>query len=349
MKTMKRFLKALDLAKQSSGDASSLIAVYSVLGEVYSTAGDYKKYSEVLTEKMALQDSMYKINNAASIAETETKYNVQKQENTILLQRLSIARKDLVIYTILGLALLLGIIATLIIRNRKQKHLQRIKEIQIENEKETNLAIEKGKDEERHRIIADLHDDVGSGLSTIRMISDLIAGQTSGTQKLNQYAVKVSGITKQVTERMNTIVWALNTENDTLQNLCEYIRVYGFNFFEDSTIQFNSNLLEASGNIQLSGLQRKNIFFIIKECLNNAYKHSEAKNISVNMELDADSLYFRIRDDGKGILNENAFGNGLKNIKKRIEEINGEVSFATNNGTCVTIRIFIYNVLKIEA
>jgi len=56
----------------------------------------------------------------------------------------------------------------------------------------------------------------------------------------------------------------------------------------------------------------------------------------------------RIKSNGI-YLNENAFGNGLKNIKKRIEEINGEVSFATNNGTCVTIRIFIYNVLKIEA
>lgn len=149
---------------------------------------------------------------------------------------------------------MLTIIAALIIKNKRQKHLQRIKEIQIENEKETNLAIEKGKDDERRRIIADLHDDVGSGLSTIRMISDLIAGQTGHTLKLNQYAVKVSGITKQVSERMNTIVWALNTENDTLQNLCEYIRAYGFNFFEDSNIKFGNNLLEAAENIQLSGL-----------------------------------------------------------------------------------------------
>jgi len=65
------------------------------------------------------------------------------------------------------------------------------------------------------------------------------------------------------------------------------------------------------------------------------------------MELTVDSLYFRILDDGKGILNQNAFGNGLKNIKKRIEEINGEVTFAANNGTCVTIQVFTNNALKV--
>ena len=332
-------LNALDIAKQNGSSASSMINVYATLGEVYSTAGNYKKYSEVLLEKLALQDSMYKINNAEAIEEIETKYNVQKKENTILQQRLSIVRKDLIIYGVIGLALLLAAIAALIIKKRKQQHLQGIKEIKIENEKENNLAIEKGKDEERRRIIADLHDDVGSGLSTIRMISDLIAGQTGHTLKLNQYAIKVSGITKQVTERMNTIVWALNTENDTLQNLCEYIREYGFNFFEDSPIKFTSNLLEAADDIQLSGMQRKNIFLIVKECLNNAYKHSGAKNITVNIALEHERLYFRIQDDGKGINIENPFGNGLRNIKKRMVEINGEVAFTFNNGTLIILEV----------
>jgi len=138
---------------------------------------------------------------------------------------------------------------------------------------------------------------------------------------------------------MNTIVWALNTENDTLQNLCEYIREYGFNFFEDSPIKFTSNLLEAADDIQLSGMQRKNIFLIVKECLNNAYKHSGAKNITVNIALEHERLYFRIQDDGKGINIENPFGNGLRNIKKRMVEINGEVAFTFNNGTLIILEV----------
>jgi signal transduction histidine kinase len=294
----------------------------------------------VLLERIRLLDSMYKINSAESIAELETKYNLQKKETTILQQKLSITNKNYIIYTIAGLGLLILVIVLMILKNRKDTQQQRIKEILIDNERKTSLAIDKAKEEERRRIIADLHDDVGGGLSTIRMISDLITGQTEHALKLEQYAVKISGITKDVTQRMNTIVWALNSENDTLQNLCEYIREYGFGFFENSSIKFSSNLVEASANVQLSGLQRKNLFLVVKECLNNVYKHSDAKNTWINIQFSDKLLSLEIHDDGKGITNEKTLGNGLKNIQKRMREINGEVIFKTNNGTSVLLKVF---------
>ena len=83
------------------------------------------------------------------------------------------------------------------------------------------------KEEERQRIITDLHNDVGSGLSTIRMVIDLITDKKEKTLQLEQYAVKISGIARDATQRMNTVVWALNMEQDTLQNLSEYMRECG--------------------------------------------------------------------------------------------------------------------------
>ncbi len=333
-------LQALDLANKNGKDALSLISVYNTLSDFYKNEKDYKSYSGVLNEIMALHDSVYKNNSAEGISEMETKYNVQKIENTILQQRYSITRGNWIIFTITGTGLLLFIIALMILKNKRQAQRQRIKEILIENETKNQLAVEHAKEEERRRIIADLHDDVGGGLSTIRMVSDLIAKQDEQTIQLNEYALKISGITKDVTERMNTIVWALNTDNDTLQNLSEYIRQYGYTFFENSPIEFKSNLIEDAGNVQLSGLQRKNIFSCVKEGLHNIYKHSGAKNASVYIEFYGNVLTVTIHDDGKGMTRENPFGNGLKNIQKRMKEIKGEAIFNTDNGTSVFLQIF---------
>ncbi len=217
----------------------------------YKGLGNYKAYGEMLDTLLAIKDSLYQANSAASLAEMQTKYEVEKKENTIIQQEYNIAKKRNTIYIITGLLLLLLVISFMTIKNREQKQRHRIKEIYMENERKTQLAVDDAKEDERKRIIADLHDDVGGGLSTIRMVSDLIAQQNEQTQQLNTYALKISSITKEVTQRMNTIVWALNADNNTAQNLIEYIREYGSAFFEDSPITFKCNLPEGAGDFLL--------------------------------------------------------------------------------------------------
>ena len=322
-----------------SGDYLSKASVYDALGDLYTAAGDYKKLSDIQNERLKLQDLIYKDNTAEAIAGLQTRYDVQKKENTIIKQQYDLERKQYFIYGIAALLVLLSIVGLLVLKHRRQQQQQKVKDILAENEKEMQKAISDAKEDERKRIIADLHDDVGGGLSTIRMVSDLIAEQEEQTAQLNQYALKISGITKEVSQRMNTIVWALNAENDTLQSLTEYIRSYGFAFFEDSIIEFRSNLPDGATGIQLSGLQRKNIFLCVKEALNNIYKHSGAKNAWVEINLDHGFLIVTIKDDGKGISKPNPVGNGLKNIQKRMTEINGEVTFEKGIGAIVCLRI----------
>jgi two-component system, NarL family, sensor kinase len=338
--------QALDLANKNEAAAISVSDIYNVLGDVYLKREDYKNYSSILNKKITLLDSMYQENSATAVAEMETKYNVQKEENTILQQKYRITKRDYIIYTLSATGLLLAIIFFMVQKNRKQKQQQRIKEILMENEIKTQRAIESAKEEERRRIIADLHDDVGGGLSTIRMVSDLIVEQSEQTLRLEEYASKISGITKDVSERMNTIVWALNTDNDTLQNLSEYIKQYGFAFFENSSIDFKSNLIEEAADVQLSGLQRKNIFLCVKESLHNIYKHSGATHATVTIDLSGNLLRVTIGDDGSGMTGENLFGNGLKNIQRRMKEINGQAVFTNNTGTDVMLEVTINNILS---
>jgi len=340
-KAIETCLQALKLANDNGPDFSSMISVYSSLGELYENAGDYKNYSKVLEKRMSILDSVYKVNSARAISELEEQYDVQKKENTIINQKYQLANERNYIYIIAGAFLLLFVIVAAVLRNRKIKQQLKIDQLIMENEKVTMLAVENAKEEERMRIIADLHDEVGGGLSTIRMVSDLIAEQKEQSLQLEQYASKISGITKDVTQRMNMIVWALNTENDTLQNLSEYIREYGYSFFENSSIAFKSSLPNYAAPIQLSGLQRKDLFLCVKEALNNAYKHSGAKNVQVVTSYANNILSIQIQDDGQGIINENSFGNGLKNMKKRMSEIKGAIAVENKGGTTISLDVYI--------
>ena len=196
---------------------------------------------------------------------------------------------------------------------------------------------------ERERIIADLHDDVGGGLSSIRMMSDLMDQQLPDDIKTGplNFALKISATAKEITQRMNTIIWSLNIENDTLQNFVEYVRQFGVSFFENSSIQFHSSISPSLPLLkELSGVQRKNLFLIIKEALHNTLKHSGAQHVRVTVQMENGGVvYIEVTDDGKGIEKNNSFGNGLKNMNKRIAEINGTISFESFNGTQIKITV----------
>lgn len=194
---------------------------------------------------------------------------------------------------------------------------------------------------ERERIIADLHDDVGGGLSSIRMMSDLmIQEQQASLGKAANFPQKISSTAKEIAQRMNTIIWSLNTENDSLQNFTEYVRQFGVTYFENSEIQFSCIVAsELPNNKELSGVQRKNLFLIIKEALHNTLKHAGASKVSIRIYAKENRLCIDVADDGTGIKNNNSFGNGLKNMKKRMEEIDGQINFTANNGTCIKICI----------
>lgn len=195
---------------------------------------------------------------------------------------------------------------------------------------------------ERERIIADLHDDVGGGLSSIRMMSDLMTqkGVNHKQDNTENFSRKISATAKEIALRMNTIIWSLNVENDTLQNFSEYVRLFGISFFENSPLKFEYSIAgNVSPGIELTGVQRKNLFLIVKESLHNTLKHSGASNANVNIHLDNEWLSIHIADNGKGFQHINGMGNGIKNMKKRAEEINGTIHFDAKQGTRIKVLV----------
>lgn len=195
---------------------------------------------------------------------------------------------------------------------------------------------------ERERIIADLHDDVGGGLSSIRMLSDLMAQQADhpNATSITTFSHKISATAKDIAQRMHTIIWSLNAENDTLDNFVEYVRQYGISYFENSAVHFQCTTdADLPAHLQLKGVQRKNLFLIMKESFHNILKHSGADKTMVHIFVGGNIVHIQVKDNGSGIKNPNQFGNGLKNMKKRVDEIGGKLDISSNGGTIIKIDV----------
>lgn len=197
----------------------------------------------------------------------------------------------------------------------------------------------------RQEISKDLHDDVGGSLSLIRMMSEMIGQQKDLPAPVAANAQKIVESTKDAAQRMNAVIWSMNAENDTLSSFIEYSRHFGYGFFEhcaiDSTVTLNPLSMPQK---QLNGLIRKNLFLVLKEAWNNVFKHAQATAVQTTFTLDQNKLLITIEDNGKGFGNHSAFGNGLKNMQKRMEAIGGSFHIANNdkgNGTMVEIKLSI--------
>ncbi|MGF2414386.1 MAG: sensor histidine kinase, partial [Ferruginibacter sp.] len=202
---------------------------------------------------------------------------------------------------------------------------------------ENQIAIIKAQQEERNRISADMHDDLGAGMTTIRLYSEL------AKSRLKDQAIpeieKISSSANELLNKMNAIIWSMSSSNDSLGNMVAYIRSYSLEYFEDSGINCHITIPEHLPNIVVSGEIRRNVFLVVKEALNNILKHSKATDVYITLERVSDGLKLYIQDNGAGIDFEKLrqFGNGLKNMKKRMDDININFSIENNNGTLITL------------
>ena len=244
----------------------------------------------------------------------------------------------LIIGTSTLLIFIIGIFFLLILISRKRKlnYQQMIIEEKIKSQ---NLEIEK-KDiliKERERIIKDMHDDIGGSLNSIRLISDVILEHKLPEEKMFECISKIALTSKNISQHIKMVVWSLDVEKDSLINLIEYVNVFTVDLFQYSPIALKLNTNLTFKDYSINGFFRKNIFLVIKESLTNIQKHSLATNAEIKIEVINNNLLIEIKDNGIGFEGTNSNGNGIKNIKNRISEINGHITFSNFNGTKLKI------------
>ncbi len=195
---------------------------------------------------------------------------------------------------------------------------------------------------ERSRIAKDVHDDLGARLTQIGIIGELIR-RDAAKPATAELAEKLTRATREVSESVDEIVWAVNPSNDTLDRLVPYLLNYAEEFLEPTTIRYRLNAPDVIPPLPVKSDARHNIFLVLKETLNNAVKHARASELQVNILCEASTLTVEVRDNGLGfeISQARPLGNGLTNMRKRMEEIGGSwtITTAPGKGTTTLIKL----------
>jgi signal transduction histidine kinase len=195
-------------------------------------------------------------------------------------------------------------------------------------------------EKERTRIATDMHDDLGSGLSRIKFLSQSILNKKISDEMIKTELEKITTYSDEMSEKMGEIVWALNEKNDTLADLIAYTRSYAVEYLTNHNIVCEAQTPSQLPATFITGEMRRDIFLSVKECLHNIVKHAGATKVRFSIVLDG-AMAIVIHDNGKGIDWEHrrAFSNGIENISRRMKEINGEARFLNDCGTKVSLTV----------
>ena len=218
----------------------------------------------------------------------------------------------------------------------KVKMDEAIKQEQEKQELEKEIAVLRAQQDERSRISADMHDELGSGVTAIRLLSEIAIKKTK-EQPVDEIA-KISDNANDLMAKMNGIIWSMNPGNDTLDSMISYIRSYASEYLDTFDMDYSIQIPNDIPPIEISGTKRRNLFLVIKEALNNTIKHAKASKVTLNVYFNH-TLHIEISDNGKGIDESklNQFGNGLHNMQKRMKNIGGSFSVQSMNGTTIVL------------
>jgi len=201
------------------------------------------------------------------------------------------------------------------------------------------LAMEKV----RTRIARDLHDDMGSTLSTINILSEMAKMKVNlDATKTSEYLEKISDNSSRMMEAMDDIVWSINPMNDSMQRIAARMREFATGVLEARNIDFTFRVDDEVQNLKLDMEARRDFFLLFKEAVNNLAKYSQCQHAIIDISIQKERLIMKIMDDGVGFDMQQADnGNGLINMHKRAQSLNGtlKIESSPGNGTKVLLDV----------
>ena len=198
----------------------------------------------------------------------------------------------------------------------------------------------------RNRISRDLHDEIGSTLSSISLFGTVAKREMrQKTNMTSKMLTKINESAISVMESLNDIVWTISSDNDKVRFLVNRMRAYSSEINETNEWQIEFKCKDEDLDASLSMLHRRNTYFIFKECINNAVKYSKGHIIKVDISFHKDLFNMTITDDGIGFnledidFRNSLGGNGIKNMKNRTNEIKGKLKISSSKdvGTIITL------------
>lgn len=239
------------------------------------------------------------------------------------------------------LVLITGLFTSLIfwIYNRRKLFIQQ----QVLHEQ---LALEA----QRNKFTADLHDDLGSTLSSLQVNSNvanlLLEKNDVGAREVLK---KIEKQSQNLSDKVNDFIWSMKQGDDEFMSMSNRIKTFVSDILGSTEIHYEINIDEEINKLVKDFSMRKNMVLIAKEAINNAAKYSEAKSIVLEIKCDGDTIYMSVGDDGIGmnLASQIQTGNGLNNMQKRAHELhaNFEIISLPNQGTKIKLEFQIPRIM----
>ena len=295
----------------------------------YSKAYYYAKLYKSLNDSLAPEEYKRKL----SLIQIQNELETQKQRAELLdkenqlsqkeLKRESFVKNILIVSILAAILFSIFIFRSIVLRNRLN---QKLKAIEL-----------------RNTISRDLHDDVGSTLSSIRFLSSMaLDGTEKNEYKSQNTLISINQSAQKMLDAMNDIVWSIQPQNDTLENI--FVRMISFasDIFDAKNIKLQWTVNDAVKHVHIGPAVRHNLLLIFKEAVNNLAKYSEASQATILLDFKHSFLVLTISDNGKGFDKEMVYpGNGLQNMESRAKKIGAKyyVYTAPGKGTVITLQV----------
>lgn len=187
---------------------------------------------------------------------------------------------------------------------------------------------------ERLRISKDVHDDLGSGLSKISLMAEIAQKKATGNPNISNDIHLISEVSKELVDNMHDLIWILNPENTTLEQLVARLREYCSDYLENIPLEVSLNFPDDVPAMRIPREAQRNIFLTTKEAINNCIKHAHASTLAIVVAINGAGLDISVTDNGEGFdpAKLKGSGNGLRNMRQRIESIGGNFAITTAPG-----------------
>lgn len=324
----KYYLEALQLAKETESMEDIEIA-NRALAALYESTDNFKKAFSFLTQAEIAHDSITTLNNHEKTQELLTKYETEKKEQQIKLldreNQIANFQRNAFMGGGVLILLLAGITIVYLGNRNKLKNLEEKQKL-------------------RNKIAEDLHDEVGSTLSSISILSNIAQKNLKQNQweKTETIINKISRDSRTTLDAMDDIIWSVNPGNDSLRLVILRLKEFANPLLEAQEIECIFKIPSDMENVIVGMIPRRNLYLIAKEAINNAAKYAQASKVVIEIQKQANELILNVEDNGKGFDTEvPSSRNGLKNMEKRANEIAGTLTITSviNKGTMVRLQL----------
>jgi signal transduction histidine kinase len=193
----------------------------------------------------------------------------------------------------------------------------------------------------RSRVASDLHDEIGSGLSQIAVLSEVAKRNLSiGPAETSGSLGRIGEISRDLLDSMSDIVWAINTQRKKLGDLTDRMRRFANEMFAGAGVELNFQAVDLVEERSIDLDQRRQIYLIFREAIRNVARHSRCEKVGVRLRCDLNRFEMLIEDNGIGIdLTRASNGLGLQSMQERARSLGGQIEWKNEKGT--TLRLIV--------